>query len=75
MAKYLMEAKPPITREDLFQDGWEIDTFHADSDERAIARIDKLMAKHDIGRPITIRLSCEGRAIRTFKGKGESGPR
>lgn len=67
MAKYMIEAKPPLTRSDLFADGWEQQTFHADSDENAIARMDKLVERHDVGKPLTIRLSCEGKLVKQYK--------
>lgn len=65
--KYLWEAKPPLTRSDVFAEGWEVDTFHAATDEEAIAKIERLRKRHEVGQPLTIKLSCEGRAIRTFK--------
>lgn len=67
MAKYMWEAKPPLTRSDVFQDGWEFDSFHASDDQKAIEKVDRLFRRHQIGQPLTIRLSCDGRAVRTFK--------
>ena len=67
MAKYLWEAKPPLTRSDLFQDGWEFDVFHAENDQKAIEKVDRMFRRHDVGQPLTIRLSVEGRQVRTFK--------
>ena len=62
--KYLLEAKPPLTRSDVFSDGWEVDTFHAESDEKAVERIERIKKRHA---GVIIRLSCEGRTVRTFK--------
>lgn len=65
--KYLWESKPLLTRADLFQDGWEFDVFHSENDEKAIEKVDRMFRRHDVGPQLTIRLSCEGRQIRTFK--------
>jgi hypothetical protein len=67
--KYLWEAKPPLTRSDLFQDAWEVGSFYADNDEKAIERMETVVSRHDVGQPLTIRLSCDGRMVRTFKEK------
>lgn len=67
MAKYIWEAKPPLTRSDLFADSWEIGTIYADNDEKAIAWAEKTFKRHNVGLPLTIRISCEGRAVRTIK--------
>ncbi len=66
MAKYLFEAKPPLTRSDVFADGWEVDSFHAMDDTEAIERIERIRKRHQVGE-LTIKLSCEGRTVRTFK--------
>jgi len=65
--KYLWEAKPPLTRSDVFADGWEIGDFFADNDEKAIERIERILEKHDIGNPQIIQLSCGGKSVRIFK--------
>jgi hypothetical protein len=65
--KYQWEAKPPLTRADLFSDGWEIGSIDADSDEKAIAWATKMFQRHSIGGPLTIRVMQDGRLIRTLK--------
>jgi len=67
MPKSNWEAKPPITRSDLFADGIEIGEIFADNDERAIAWLEKTFAKHNIGNPLAMKISCGNKAVRTIK--------
>jgi hypothetical protein len=66
MARYLWEVKPPITRPDVFASpmDWEIGSIHAGTDDEAIRWCEKVMKKYE---PQTLRLSCSGREIRTFR--------
>ncbi len=67
MPKYNWEAKPPLTRSDLFADGWEIGTIYADDDEGAIRWAENTFKKHDVGPAFTLKISCGDRAVRTIK--------
>lgn len=53
-----------MTRSNVFQDGWEIGEFHAADNEAAFEKIRKMAERHDIGEPLTIKLSLAGKMIR-----------
>lgn len=65
--KYRWEAKPPLTRQDVFEDCWEFADFWAENDEKAAERMGKVFDRYNVGSPQTIRVSCGERTVRTFK--------
>ncbi len=66
MPKYRWEAKPPITRTDLYQSEWEIGTIEARDDEDAIAWLNRVFDKNNIS-PQQITLYFKGRLVRQRK--------
>lgn len=72
MPKYNWEAKPPITRSDLFANGIEVGEVHASDDERAIAWLEKMFKRYDDGSKLTMKISLGNRMVRTLKSGGKS---
>lgn len=64
MAKYKWEAKPPLTRTDVFGDGWEEGSIFASSDEEAIQWAERMIRRH--GKDQTIRVLSGNRTIRVL---------
>jgi len=65
---YRWQAKPPLTRSDVFADCWEFADFWAESDEKAAERISKMFERYNVGTDQQIiKLTCGERSVRTFK--------
>lgn len=71
--RYRWEARPPLTRPDLFEECWEFADFWAENDEKAVERMAKMFERYNVGLQ-TIKVSCGERMIRTFRTIGGVDP-
>lgn len=72
MPKYIWEAKPPITRNDIFNtdDCWETGTIYSKNDDEAILWLERTFKRHNIANyKLTMKITLDGKTIRTIKDK------
>lgn len=69
MPTYQWEAKPPVTRPDVFggSEATEIGTIKARDDQDAIAWLERMFQRHSTATPLTMRVSQGNRIVRTMK--------
>lgn len=75
MPRYQWEAKPPLTRPDVFggPEAIEVGTIKAADDEDAIRWLERMFARFSVCPPLTMRVSTDGRTVRTMKTTPGSG--
>lgn len=67
MPKYQWEAKPPLTRNDIFNEGWEVGVLNFTDDADAISWLERKFKQHDIGQSLIIRVLQGNRLVRQMK--------